>query len=137
MWKLADDPGAVEFLRPRLNPARGVTDPAVVKKLIADLDNNEFAVRTRTREKLTEMGPAIADELRKLLAENPSTEVRTSVLQILEPIENKHMAGPRAVEVLERINTPAAKYVLERIAGGAPGAALTQEAKLSLARISK
>lgn len=137
MWKLTDDPGAVEFLRPHLNPARGVTDPTNVKKLIGDLDNNEFAIRTRAREKLTEMGPAIADELRKLLAENPSTEVRTSVLQILEPIENKHMAGPRAVEILERINTPAAKEILERIAGGVPGAALTQEAKRSLARMSK
>jgi len=40
----------------------------------------------------------------------------------------------RAVEVLERVGGAEARRVLEALAGGAPEARLTQEAKAALAR---
>jgi hypothetical protein len=43
--------------------------------------------------------------------------------------------GPRAVEVLERISTPAARSALARYAAGPPGERLTAEARAALQRI--
>jgi hypothetical protein len=40
----------------------------------------------------------------------------------------------RAIEVLEQAGTPQARQELERLAGGAAGARMTQEAKASLER---
>jgi hypothetical protein len=41
------------------------------------------------------------------------------------------------VEVLERINTPESRKLLEELAGGEPEARLTQGAKAALARATR
>ena len=42
-----------------------------------------------------------------------------------------------AVAVLEAVNTPAAKQLLNKLAAGADGSRLTTEAKAALARLKK
>ena len=42
----------------------------------------------------------------------------------------------RAVEALERMDTPAARQALEQYARGAPGAELTRQAKAALERVA-
>jgi len=44
---------------------------------------------------------------------------------------------PEAIEVLERIGTPPARQMLEKLAAGADGARLTREARASLERLNK
>jgi hypothetical protein len=43
----------------------------------------------------------------------------------------------RALEVLERSGTPAARHLLEPLAEGAPGALVTRNAQESLERIGR
>jgi hypothetical protein len=42
----------------------------------------------------------------------------------------------RAIEVLDKIGTPEAKQLLERLAGGAPGSLTTLQAQMSLDRLN-
>ncbi|MFO0842599.1 MAG: hypothetical protein U0797_09420 [Gemmataceae bacterium] len=66
----------------------------------------------------------------------PSLEARKRLERLLAAVDaDVHTPSPeriralRAVELLERIGTPAARRALAELAGGAPGARLTREAK--------
>jgi WD40 repeat protein len=134
MWKLADDPGAVDFLREVLKPASMPPDAATMKRLLIDLDSNQFAVRSRANQQLAGLGPAVEGELRRAMAGTLSVEVRRRVEKLLQLVERQQVRGRRAVEVLEWINNPAARQLLEALAGGTPEASITQEARTSLSR---
>jgi hypothetical protein len=132
---LANDPGAIDFLREVLKPAPAPPDAAIVKRLLTELDSNRFAVRSRANKQLAELGPAIEGELRKALGDTLSVEVRRRVEKLLQLLVRQQVRGRRAVEVLEWMNNPAARQLLETLAGGAPAASLTQEAMTSLSRM--
>lgn len=75
--------------------------------------------------------------MRKLLEGNPSAEVRRRVQQLLEPLQRKgavYWRQTRMLEVLEQMEIPEARQLLEGLAKGAPGAWLTREAKAGLER---
>ena len=113
-----------------------------IARLVADLDAAEFATREQASRELEEMGELTAGWLRKALETQPSPELRTRVNGLLAKLENGLLTGERlrearAVEVLERISTPDARQLLEKVAAGAPEALLTREAKASLARLAK
>jgi WD40 repeat protein len=128
----------VPFLRERLQ-AKTDSDLKTAARLIADLDSNEFTVRDMAAKKLAEMGLSAEPALRQALAGRPSAEVRhraEALLTAPRPIPAGSFLGElRAVWVLERIGTPAAREVLEKLAGGFPDVALTQDAKASLERL--
>ena len=68
-------------------------------------------------------------------------EARKRVDDLLQQLTRKAMQPEsirdwRAVEVLEFIGTPAARRVLEKLAGGATEALLTREAKAALKRLA-
>jgi hypothetical protein len=70
----------------------------------------------------------------KALAGNLSLETRRRLEGLrkrvgLHLLKGRNLQTYRAVEVLERIGTPAARQVLQALADGAPGAMLTMEAK--------
>jgi RNA polymerase sigma factor (sigma-70 family) len=137
LWKLAADPGAVEMLRRELRPPAAPPEAAVVERLLAELDSDQFKVRAKAREQLAGFGPAVESALRKALAGKPPIEVRRSVDGLLQAIDSQRVRARRAVEVLELINTAAARELLGALAKGAAGAWLTQEAKESLDRLSR
>lgn len=49
----------------------------------------------------------------------------------------KHLQLYRAIEILEKIGTPAAAEVLDTLAKGQPGSRLSDEAAVTLGRIRK
>jgi hypothetical protein len=55
----------------------------------------------------------------------------------LAPVAGERLQALRAVEVLERVGTPEARRLLETLAGGAPGARLTWEARAALGRLDE
>jgi hypothetical protein len=70
----------------------------------------------------------------------PGLEVRRRIerllLPLLEPgLSTERLRQRRAVAVLEQVGSPEAVKVLRRLAKGAPGAALTREAKAALRRL--
>jgi WD40 repeat protein len=139
---LAESPEkAVSLLKQRLRPAQSA-DPQRLRRLLADLDSDRFAVRDEARKGLEEMGELALEALRKALADTPKPEVRRRIEALLEkqrgPITRPEaLRALRAVAVLEDIATKEARQVLATLAKGAPEARLTQEAKASLERLDK
>ncbi len=139
-WSLAaarDE--AVAFLRARLHPVPRVK-PERVRRLLADLDSPQFAARDAALRELTELGERAAPILRPALAQKPSLEVRRRLEAILAP---RLIRGPetlrtlRAIGVLERIDSPAARQVLQALATGAPEARETRDAQAALVRLAR
>jgi WD40 repeat protein len=135
--RLVEAPDAtVAFLQKRLAP---VSD-AGLGRWVADLDAPAFARRNQASRELRRMEFAAAGELRKVLAGQPSLELRRRVEAILqelaEPVAPTHLRAWRAVTVLEQVNTPAARRLLEALAGGAAEARLTQAAQEAVRRVA-
>ena len=137
-WKLTDA-APVPFLSERLKPAPAIDDKRV-RKLITDLDADQFAVRQSASEKLARWGHLARPALLEALDDKPSNESRKRLMELLartKVVAGEELQAIRAVEVLERIATPAARSLLQRLATGAPQARLTQEAKASSNRLAK
>ncbi len=133
----------VHFLDERLQPAE--IPAATVERVaqaIADLGHGQKAERDRALAELEELSLAVEPALRRALAGTPSREARKQLewllgeLRGLDPTPEMRLAR-RATEVLERIGTPEARQLLERLANGALDAWLTREAKATLERLAK
>lgn len=140
IWTLAAFPRqAVPFLQKHLRPAAPIAGKRVAQ-LVKELDDDAFSVREKASKELAHLVDTAEPALRKALEENPSPEVRRRLRQLLE--QRQH-SGPeiwrqtRLLEVLEQIETPEARQMLEELANGSPGASLTQEAKAALERCKR
>jgi hypothetical protein len=132
---------AVPFVQGHLKPVTPI-DPKKLDQLIADLDNEKFAVRKQAEEELTKLGKLARPALEKLLASQPALETKKRAEAILEKLKVGFLSGEalrevRAIELLERIGDPNARALLEAMAKGAPGAVATEEAQAALARLVK
>jgi hypothetical protein len=142
VWALADSSRAtIAFLTDRLQPW---PEPDVerIKRLIADLDSDRFAVREQAAQNLRQFGESAVPLLNDALTKQPTVETRQRLEQLIERAEAPLTSGEalralRAVEVLERIGTPEAQQWLRRLAGGAPAARVTRAAQASLDRLRR
>jgi RNA polymerase sigma factor (sigma-70 family) len=130
---------AAAMLRERLRPT-ALPDGKRVARLLAQLDDDQFAVREQAAKELGELGEAIEPQLRDALKAQPSAEVRQRLERLLArlggPVTSPEVLRTlRGVEVLEQAGTPETRAVLEAMAGGSPDARLTREAKTALARL--
>jgi RNA polymerase sigma factor (sigma-70 family) len=140
--RLADCPvQALPVLRDRLQPVKPASRQHS-DKLVADLDSPQFAVRDAANRELQRLGELAAPALQRVLAGQPSVEMRRRVQALLDRCEGP-VAPPeqlpllRAVEVLERIGSAEARGVLSELASGAPEARLTREAQACLRRLAR
>jgi hypothetical protein len=133
---LAADPAAVEYLRDRFQPA----DAELVARLIADLDDEDFATRDAAEKKLAALRERAEKALFEAVTTSPSAEVRGRADRLLKPISGPHsiarLRAIRAVEALERIGTPASKTLLSEWAVEG-GPALSAEASAALGRLAR
>lgn len=142
VWALVAARGAsVELVRDRLAPATAV-DLERVKRLIANLDEERFAVRQAAGRELERLDDVrVADLLRQVLANKPALEVQRRAERVLATVASvahpERARAVRAVEVLERIGTPEARATLERLASGAADSYLTRAARSAVERLSK
>ncbi len=132
---------AIPLLRARLRPAAPV-DIQKIRKWVADLDSDDFAVRQQAERELEKLGELAVPALSKLKAEPPSLETRRRAERLLERVTAQALTAEqlrlvRALEVLEQINTAEARRLLEELAKGAPGALLTREAQAALERLAR
>ncbi len=116
VWALADHPEqAVAFLARHLRPAGA--EAATARRLIADLDDDSFAVREKASRHLARMGWSVCRLLRQALKNSPSPEAGWRIRQLLR----KLLAGERSAddlrqvrarEALWHIGTPEARRLL-------------------------
>jgi WD40 repeat protein len=132
--------GSVAFLAGRLQPVEAPSQ-AQLARWIADLGAASFRLREEADAHLTAAHEMARPALKQALAGKLSVEARRRITELLAQLDA--MTYPpallqelRAVEVLERIATPAARQLLERVAAGAAEAVLTIEARASLARMN-
>jgi hypothetical protein len=136
---VASPKGAVALLAERVKPI-AAPDAKQLSKRIADLDNDNFDVRESASTELGRLGelarPAL-EEARK--SKSPETRRRVEeLLNRLKPdgsLPAEDLRQLRALEVLEKINTPEARQLLHVLSRGAEGAWLTREAKTTLERL--
>jgi WD40 repeat protein len=139
LWALVASPTeSVSVLRKRLKPAVAV-DPGQIRRWVADLDDNKFAVREAAANDLKKTDRQVEPFFQEAVKNNPSLEARRRLEQILNSVRDapgrEVLRTIRAIMALERIGTPPARALLESLAQGAAGARETGEAKASLERL--
>jgi WD40 repeat protein len=140
--KLAAAPAqAASYLDKCLKPVQAV-DERRVARLIAALGSDEFSVREKAAAELEKLGEAAAAACRQALVKQPSAEVQHRLEAILKTQleawsgnSPEHLRLLRALETLEFSGTLEARQVLQRLARGAPGATLTEDARAALGRM--
>ncbi len=137
---LAADPArAVPLLRERLRPKP--RDAVRARKLITDLDDEEFMVREAASRELARLGTAAEPELRQAEKGALSVEARHRVEALLAPLNAAtvpldQLRAVRAILALERAATPEARAVLTTLAAdGEPLPA--REAHAALQRMGR
>jgi RNA polymerase sigma factor (sigma-70 family) len=131
---------AVPLLDHRLTAIPQV-DPEHVQKLIAQLDNDQFAERERAAKELAALDELALPALRAAAMESTSLEQRRRIDALLKRssivTSPEMLRSLRAIEVLERIGNSEAREVLLNLAKGAAEARLTREAKATLERLNR
>jgi hypothetical protein len=138
-WRLVANPGpAVPFLHAKLKPASPV-DPAHVRRLIAELDSQQFQVREAARRALELLDRQAEQPVRQALAGTTSLELRRRLEKVLEnaSLTPDLLRELRAVTALERLDSRDARDVLKSLSEGASGARLTEAAKSGLKRLAR
>jgi hypothetical protein len=131
---------AAAFLEGRLKPASA--PPEGIRRLVADLGSQEYAVRQRAMGELYPLHKAAEPVLRQALRADASAEQRSRIEVLLEACGASAPATPElrriesAVGVLERLASDGARRALKKLAEGMPGAFVTEEARAALQRMS-
>ena len=113
---------ALPLIKERFRGKRAKPTAAELARFIADLDADAFKVRERATRELAEIGPDAVEALRKALDADPSPEAKERIERLLKQADKMKDAAPeqlraaRAIEVLERIGTPAARDLLRELA---------------------
>jgi RNA polymerase sigma factor (sigma-70 family) len=141
MFQMTQDGNAgVQFVRRHLPPA--AKPPAEQLAWIGKLDHREFSVREEASRQLRALDLRAEPALREALKNAQSAETKRRVEELLAGLVNRPLSGEplretRAVGALERIGTPEARQLLEKLADGVESARLTREAKEALSRARK
>jgi WD40 repeat protein len=130
---------AIALFRARL-PAAAPVPADVIERLITGLGHEKYAVRERAAAELARLEGRARRYLVKALAGKVEGETAKRLHLLLDVLDGPARAPDdlrvrRAVEVLERIGTPAALELLDRWARGAPGARLTEDAEAARRRL--
>lgn len=136
VWKLVKHPDCLQLFRDKVKPAPLPAEAKRVGQLLADLDSDQFPVRSKAQDQLAQLRVSAEAQLHIVLARKATLELRKRVEMLLAAIESERVHTRRAIETLERINTLPAPEWLRTLAGGPAGAWLTQEAKGSLGRLN-
>jgi hypothetical protein len=138
IWELAAAPReAVAFLATKLRPSKA-PDAARLRGLIEDLGASRFAVRSRAETELLALAELAEEALPGAAGAGESLEVRRRaerLLQALQSPSGEALRTARALEALERCGAEA-RPLLTALAGGAPAARVTREARAILARLA-
>jgi WD40 repeat protein len=142
IWKLALSPKeSIPFLQKHVKPV-AAPDAGKISKLIADLDNPQFAVREAAVKELDQLEDTAAPALKKALENTPSAEAKKRIEQLLQKREQAIPSGEglrllRVIETLEHAATPEARQLLGELAHGLAEARATRDAKESLERLHR
>ncbi|HEV3260926.1 MAG TPA: hypothetical protein VG013_29005 [Gemmataceae bacterium] len=147
VWALtASGKQGVSFLQDHFQNMKDKKPAAVdrkrVARLLADLDNDDSAVREAATEALAKLGKAAEPALRKVLEGKHSAEVDLRVKLLVDKLKPSTLPEGtllrlRAVEVLELVGSPEARQLLKKLAQDAAGTQVRLDARASLKRLAR
>lgn len=137
-WEIVCCPDAPALLRKAVPPQRGIPADRL-NGIVSGLGSDDFETRSKAEAALLAHGPGAAPALRNLARTASSLEVRLRGERVLRRWASAPEASRLtwAVLALEKAGTPGAKALLKDLAGGEPGAPLTEDAKAALKRLRK
>lgn len=127
----------IKLFKANLKPSDNVqTDDEKIKKLISNLDSPRYVVRETAMKDLERLGRTALPEVNRMRAKKDiSAELQERLDQLILKLNkpdttNVHLRPLRAIEILERLNTPEAKQILETLTKGgeSPTTRAAQEA---------
>jgi WD40 repeat protein len=140
IWSLVDDPAtAVELLKRKLSPTPPPLARDVVLKLVATLNDDDFATREQVSKQLIAEGKDILPLLQEALKNSHLLEQRRRLEEVMGHITS----GPstpeewrilRAVQALEMGGSAQGRKLLQTWTNGRKGALLTEQAREAVAR---
>ena len=140
----------LKVLAERLQPAKP-PDAEMLQKWLTQLDSQRFSQRESATIHLAKLGELAEPALLAALKQPASLELKLRVKRLLQRLDepeheqerlNQPAPDPerlrtlRSIEVLERIGTPEARAILNRLSQGAHGARQTVEAAEALRRLA-
>jgi hypothetical protein len=132
---------AFDFLRHKLGigEGQGLVE-GDLRRWLADLDSNSFQARASASTELLRLGTLAEPLLQQALSGNLSLEGRRRIDQILAQVEGQvlrpeELRQTRAIELLERMGTAAARQYLAALAGNPRLSRLALEARAALRRL--
>jgi RNA polymerase sigma factor (sigma-70 family) len=130
--------GAAALLAERVKPV-AAPDAKQVARWIKELDDDSFDVREKAAAELGRLRELARPALEQAL-KSRSAETQRRAEELLARVKadaawsSDDLRRLRALEVLEKVNTPEARELLQGLSRGAEGSWLTREAKSSLER---
>lgn len=144
IWRLAAAPElALPLLKERLPKVNSDESDQRVKKLLGELDNDDFDVREKATKELIGLGSSAIQAVRQEIDTSKSREVKRRAREIVAKIGAATATRPEAIllargmEVLQRLGGAEARKLLEQWAEGPAGAPLTVDAKATLSLLGK
>lgn len=139
--KLSADPDKVmPILRERIKPTPLPTKDEI-KKLMAQLHDSTFRIRESAAKRLRQLGPEADALLKEALPANAPLELRRRLDEHYaghaSNLDRDRLLSVRAIRLLAMIDSTASRDLLRTLAGGAPGAWVTQEADGALKRLPR
>jgi hypothetical protein len=143
MWNLTSSgEGGV----PQLGKQLYLIDPKRIDQMFKDLGNGSFNVRKNATVELERYGRWMEGRFKEALEalkKAPDLEVQRRIEQMLAKLtgglslEQERIRVRRVMLILEQINSPGARQVLQSLVDGAPEVDLQAEARISLERLTK
>ncbi len=141
---VADGEKTVTMLVESLKPAAATPADVLmrVRELVAALDSDDFDTRDKANKDLESLGEQAEAALKDAAKAATSDEVKGRIEELLANLtkgtvtSGQVVRSLRAVSVLERIGTPAAKQLLDKLATGDPTSRLTLAARSASARLA-
>ena len=139
---LVKSPGqAIELLKPKA-VSGNTNDPRKFKQWIDKLDNDDFQVRENATKELIDSGELAEDSLRQAFAGSLSPEAQRRVIQVLNKLpsavpHSTTLATIRSLELLELLNTPESRRLIEEISLGTGDPVQKREAEQTLKRVKR
>ncbi|MEM9659245.1 MAG: hypothetical protein AAF961_12880, partial [Planctomycetota bacterium] len=124
LWDMAAGRGdTVQYLAARLIEAPEKPD-VDIEALVELLDSDRYSEREAAFKTMEGLGSRVEPQVREPSKNHPSVEVRTRLESLYQtwqssaPTQADDLRHARAIEVLGRISTPAARDALQRITEG-------------------
>lgn len=141
-WALVAVPKqTIPFLQKRLRPAAAHPEKPALEQMLVELTSGSVAERAKAAASLEVFGrsalPALRTQLRGTLSAEAAKRVR-ALIDLLEKqnASSEELLAARVVQVLEDLETPASRQLLDALSKGAPDVWLTEQAREALQRLT-